>query len=202
MNIEEMIPHRLQVVISPDGHSIRTKVTHEQRGTMFCYHIWNRLSSIRVRLHRLFIFPKDGVTESERMRHVQALGDVCQRHLLILSKFPQKLIMNHLVAYTFVNTGVAVALTLIACPGVLDDSFFIPQLNRIVKSLTLAQHSLTSSLARKAVVLLNALISQAESLTSFTEPPFKRHCGFHQARKTSTVQSDSDADSLEHKVWN
>ncbi|KAG0147567.1 hypothetical protein CROQUDRAFT_42662, partial [Cronartium quercuum f. sp. fusiforme G11] len=201
MEVETMVPDRLQVVISSDGRSIKPKVPSDAYTTMTCFAVWKRFSVSRVRLHRPFIFPKEGVSDSERTRHLLELEKACRTHLLISEYFPHSYMMHPLVIFMYVNTGVACALALVTCPNLFDASFFLPELKKLIEIFVLAQKTIASNLARKAVMLLETLMKRAQDQIqppSTQEPAPKRRPG--PSPHANPLPKIHDSDQLKHKV--
>ncbi|KAG0150269.1 hypothetical protein CROQUDRAFT_232433 [Cronartium quercuum f. sp. fusiforme G11] len=195
--VESMIPERFRLVTGVDGRSVQPTKPLEEFSQRTCFLVWQRLCLARVQLHQPFIFPKEGVTESEQSRHVQELGAACRKHLLMLDVFPPGILVNSLTLYPYVSTAVACALTLVACPKALDASFFLPQLRRIINLFMLAENTPAWSMARKARTLLETLMVRVEYSLKDFEPPAKRKSSACLKSLSSPILSDEY--ELKHK---
>ncbi|CAH7671802.1 hypothetical protein BY996DRAFT_4579179 [Phakopsora pachyrhizi] len=71
LQLEESLPSRIQSVMSQDGKSLRPKVESDYFGLLISLFMAGRFSTSRVRLHRLFILPRPGVSAQERNRHME-----------------------------------------------------------------------------------------------------------------------------------
>lgn len=83
-------------------------------------------------------------------------------------------------------------------PTVFDSEFFLPQVQKFAEFLKVCrQRSIASSLAGKAVMLLEKLMAQAERSIDTHRPASKQKCGTGSAVGQFKT---SDTDQLKHKV--
>lgn len=196
--VEKSLPDRLALDISPDRLSVRPRLSHDPSIALMCYSIWQRLSVVRLRVHRPFLFPKDGVPESEHRRHMHALEFVCRRHLLICGHLPHVMMMHPLVLYSYTNTALSCGIALLAYPDILDASFFISELHKLLAIFATAQKTVSSSLASSASTVISYMIERARQKDPRAPPPLKRANGsFHTTPRSSP--NSTDAEDLRHK---
>lgn len=164
--VEASVPARLQARVAADGKSLETVVQSDPLNFLLSAFLCSRLATSRVRLHRMFIFPKKGVSPEERRRHLDTLLQCSRRHLLAVQHFPLSLNMHPLMLYSLVNTAVACALVLIInhqSPQLLiDEDFFIVELRKVINLFDLGKRTIATTMARRAVTLLNTLVEEIE----------------------------------------
>lgn len=165
--IEDSLPERFQVVISPDGRSIEPMIHSDPFTRMLCMFLCGRLSISRTRLHRLFIIPKPGIPAHERQRHLDELLSRARQHFLVIYHFPHSLNMHPLMLISLLNTAIAAALVFLKAQE-LDEStaeldFFMPEFEKMIQLFELGQKTIASSLARKSMAMLTALVEKIKA---------------------------------------
>ncbi|KAH9816834.1 hypothetical protein DFH28DRAFT_192610 [Melampsora americana] len=194
LDAEESLPDRLGLVLSPDRLSVRPKLSLDPSGALMCYAIWQRLSVVRLRVHRPFLFPKEGVSESEHKRHIHALEFICRRHLLICGHLPHVMMMHPLVLYSYINTALSCGIALLLYPDMLDASFFISELHKLLDIFSTAQKTISSSLASSASTVISYMIERAQLKDPRAPPPHKLASGpsFHATPRSSPHFTDTE----------
>lgn len=83
-------------------------------------------------------------------------------------------------------------------PGVLDATFFLPELRKLVNIFSLAQQTIASTLARKSVLLVETLMARAQQANERGEPAPKRKPGTRP--KANSSPDITTTDHLKHPV--
>ncbi|WAR56141.1 hypothetical protein PtB15_6B886 [Puccinia triticina] len=171
--IESKIPPRLQIKITDDGKSVETVVKSDQLYTILAAFLHSRFCVPRVRLLRLFIFPKEGISPEERLEQLEMLLVVTKRHFLAIQHYPHNLCMHPLILFGLINTAVACALLLLINHQthelVIDEDFYLTELRKMIAIFDLAKKTIAVTMSRKAITLLQTLINQAELLANSSE---------------------------------
>ncbi|KAA1088586.1 hypothetical protein PGTUg99_000269 [Puccinia graminis f. sp. tritici] len=171
--VESTIPQRLQARISADGKSFETVVKSDEVYTLLAAFLYSRFCVPRIRLLRLFIFPKEGVPPEDRLKQLETLLSTSKLHFLALRYYPHNLSMHPLILYGLINTAVACALVLLINRQthelVIDEDFYLSELHKIIALFDLGKKTVAATMSRKAITLLQTLIKQAELLAHSAE---------------------------------
>ncbi|KAA1122698.1 hypothetical protein PGTUg99_001375 [Puccinia graminis f. sp. tritici] len=174
--VESTIPQRLQARIKIRAIGLVSLASEEVfnlpsiLGQKFLY---SRFCVPRIRLLRLFIFPKEGVPPEDRLKQLETLLSTSKLHFLALRYYPHNLSMHPLILYGLINTAVACALVLLINRQthelVIDEDFYLSELHKIIALFDLGKKTVAATMSRKAITLLQTLIKQAELLAHSAE---------------------------------
>jgi len=204
-DVESLIPHRLQAGISADGKSLETVVKSDPVYILLAAFLHGRFCVPQIRLLRLFIFPKPGVPPEGRIKQLEKLLTVSKRHFLASAYYPHSLSMHPLVLYGLINTAIACALVLLinhSTPElVIEEDFFLSQLQKLIALFDMGKKTISATMARKAVTLLQTLIKQIElrSGSVGSKSWDRRKKGPGVAVKTNYNSQHADADDAVKK---
>ncbi|KAI7961871.1 hypothetical protein MJO28_002360, partial [Puccinia striiformis f. sp. tritici] len=164
--VQESIPKRLQARISADGKSVETVEKSDPMFTLMASFVYSRFCIPRIRLLRIFIFPKHGVSSEERRQQLEMLLTVSKQHFLAGRNYPHSLSMHPLILYGLINTSVACALVLLTNHQshelVIEEDFFLSELHKVIALFDLGKKTIAATMARKAITLLETLVKQIE----------------------------------------
>jgi len=162
--LELSLPPRLQMRLSADGKSLETVVESAHNVPVAFLHA--RFCVLRMRLHRLFIFPKAVVPPEERLKQLRMLLTVSKQHFLAVQHYPHHLSMHPLMIYGLINTAVPCALVLLINHQTheleIEEDFFLAQLHKTTALFDLGKKTMAATMARKAITLLKTIIQQIE----------------------------------------
>ncbi|EGG04796.1 uncharacterized protein MELLADRAFT_64625 [Melampsora larici-populina 98AG31] len=106
------------------------------------------------------------------------------------------MMMHPLVIYAYINTALSCGIALLSY--ILDTSFFVSELQKLLEIFATAQKTVSSSLASSASTVISYLIERARHKDPQAPPPLKRATGTFQATPRSSPHS-THAEDLRHK---